>query len=62
MLEFIYLTNRLPLEKLYDVAALDNLQPNINLNYDNCSFGNTMHQNILYGTQLLTANGFLRHR
>lgn len=58
MLEFIYLTNRLPLEKLYDVAALDNLQPNINLNYDNCSFGNTMHQNILYGTQLLTANGF----
>ncbi|MBK9794283.1 MAG: DUF5117 domain-containing protein [Sphingobacteriales bacterium] len=30
MLEFIFMTNRLPLEKLYDIAALDNLQPESN--------------------------------
>ena len=58
MLEFVFLTNRLPLEKLYDVAALDNMQPTNNLNYDNCAFGETMHQNVLYGTQLLNAFGF----
>ncbi len=58
MLEFIYLTNRLPLEKLYDVAALDNMQPISTLNYDNCSFGDAMHQNILYGSQMLEAFGF----
>ena len=53
-----YLTNRLPLEKLYDVAALDNMQPISTLNYDNCSFGDAMHQNILYGSQMLEAFGF----
>lgn len=58
MLELIYLSNRLPLEKLYDVAALDNMQASIPLNYDNCAFGETMHQNILYGTQMLNAFGF----
>lgn len=58
MLEFIYLTSRLPLEKLYDVAALDNMETPIDLNYETCSFGNAMHQNILYGTQLLNAYGF----
>lgn len=58
MLEFIYLTNRLPLEKLYDVAALDNMQPEMNLSNENCSYGDAMHQNILYGTQLLNAFGF----
>ncbi|HRH56028.1 MAG TPA: zinc-dependent metalloprotease [Chitinophagales bacterium] len=58
MLEFVYLTNRLPLEKLYEIAALDNLQPATDLNYENCVFGEGMHQNILYGTQLLNAYGF----
>lgn len=58
MLEFIYLTNRLPLEKLYDIAALDNMQPTANLSYDNCAFGNAMHENILFGTQMLNAYGF----
>lgn len=58
MLELVYLSNRLPLEKLYDVAALDNMQASIPLNYDNCAFGETMHQNILYGTQMLNAFGF----
>ncbi len=58
MLEFIYLTNRLPLEKLYDITALDNMQPANSLNYENCSFGETMHENILYGTQMMNAYGF----
>jgi len=58
MLEFIYLSNRLPYEKLYDVAALDNLQPESNLNYDNCAYGEAMHQNILYGTQIMNAFDF----
>ncbi len=58
MLEFIYLSNRLPYEKLYDVAALDNLQPESNLNYDNCAYGEAMHQNILYGTQIINAFDF----
>ena len=58
MLEFIYLTNRLPLEKLYDIAALDHFQSDSPLNYDNCSFGETMHQNVLYGTQMLNAFNF----
>lgn len=58
MLEFIYLSNRLPYEKLYDIAALDNLQPESSLNYDNCAYGEAMHQNILYGTQLMNAFDF----
>lgn len=58
MLEFIYLSNRLPFEKLYDVAALDNMQPVSTLCYDNCSFGEAIHNNVLYGTQLMNAYGF----
>ncbi|HRG36356.1 MAG TPA: zinc-dependent metalloprotease, partial [Chitinophagales bacterium] len=58
MLEFIYMTNRLPLEKLYDIAALDHMQSENPLQHSNCAFGETMHQNVLYGTQLLAANGF----
>lgn len=58
MLEYVFMTNRLPLEKLYDIAALDNMQPDIHLNYDHCAFGESMHQNILYGTQMLNAFGF----
>ncbi len=58
MLEFIYLSNRLPYEKLYDVAALDNLQPESTLNYDNCAYGEAMHQNILFGTQIMNAFDF----
>ena len=58
MLEFIYMTNRLPLEKLYDIAALDHMQSENPLQHNNCAFGETMHQNVLYGTQLLAANGF----
>ena len=58
MLEFIYLTNRLSLEKLYDIAALDQMQPTNNLNNDNCAFGEAMHENIMYGTQMLNAYGF----
>ncbi len=58
MLEYVVMTNRLPLEKLYDIAALDNMQPDVNLNYDHCAFGESMHQNVLYGTQMLNAFGF----
>jgi hypothetical protein len=58
MLEFVYLTNRLKLEKLYDIAALDHLQESHQLHYDDCMIGDAMHQNILYGTQLLAAGDF----
>jgi len=61
MLEFIYLTNRLPYEKLYDVAALDNYLPgsSAQLNgIDYCSFGEGMHQNIMSGMQMLDAFAF----
>lgn len=58
MLEYIYLTNRLRLEKLYDIAALDHLQENNTLQFDQCMIGDAMHQNILYGTQLLNAADF----
>ncbi len=58
MLEFIYLTNRLPLEKLYDIAALDNMQGDNHSSYNHCAFGETMHENIMYGTQMLNAYGF----
>ena len=58
MLEYIFMTNRLPLEKLYDITALDNQQPEAHLHYDDCAFGETMHQNILYGTEMLNAFGF----
>ena len=58
MLEFVYLTNRLKLEKLYDIAALDNMAEPAKLNYDHCAFGEAMHENILFGTQLLNAYGF----
>lgn len=58
MLEFIFLTNRLNVEKLYDVAALDNMEAPAPLNYNNCSYGEEMHQNVLSGMQLLNAFGF----
>lgn len=58
MLEFVYLTNRLKLEKLYDVAALDNYDEPAELNYDNCNIGEAMHQNILFGNQLMNAYDF----
>ncbi|MBK9329450.1 MAG: zinc-dependent metalloprotease [Sphingobacteriales bacterium] len=58
MLELVFLTNRLKLEKLYDIAALDNMQEPAQMNYDGCLYGEAMHQNILYGNQLLTANDF----
>lgn len=58
MLEFVFLTNRLNVEKLYDVAALDQMDKPEKLNYTTCSYGDAMHQNILYGTQLLNAYGF----
>ena len=57
MLEFIYLTNRLVLEKLYDIAALDNYQPEQHLSNEQCSFGDAMHNNVLFGMQMLTVNG-----
>lgn len=58
MLEFVYLTNRINLEKLYDIAALDNYSTTPNLNYANCEFGETMHENILSGMQFLSAFSF----
>ncbi|MCB0508686.1 MAG: zinc-dependent metalloprotease [Chitinophagales bacterium] len=58
MLEFIYLTNRLPYEKLYDIAALDNYNEAQPLQFDYCSAGEAMHQNILYGNEILNAYGF----
>lgn len=58
MLELVFLTNRLKLEKLYDIAALDNMQEPAQMNYDGCMYGEAMHQNILYGNQLLAANDF----
>ncbi|MFN8237219.1 MAG: zinc-dependent metalloprotease [Chitinophagales bacterium] len=58
MLELVFLTNRLKLEKLYDIAALDNMDAPVPMNYDGCMYGEAMHQNILYGNQLLAANDF----
>jgi len=58
MLEFIYLTNRLPLEKLYDIAALDNHKHELPFGMEQCNFGDIMHQNIVSGSDLMTAFGF----
>ncbi len=58
MLELVFLTNRLKLEKLYDIAALDNMEAPVPMNYNGCMYGEAMHQNILYGNQLLAANDF----
>lgn len=58
MLEFVYLTNRLPLEKLYDIAGLDNFQDEQLLHNSECSFGEAMHHNVLVGKDLMTAFDF----
>jgi hypothetical protein len=58
MLEYVYLTNRLNLEKLYDVAALDNYATTPSLNHANCEYGESMHENILSGMQFLNAFSF----
>lgn len=56
MLEFIYLTNRLNVEKLFDVAALDGFgDPG---SEDHCQIGEVMHNNLLSGLQMMSAYGF----
>ncbi|MFN8282231.1 MAG: zinc-dependent metalloprotease [Chitinophagales bacterium] len=58
MLEFVYLTNRVNLEKLYDVAGLDQFSDDNKLNYANCSYGEAMHESFLSGMQFLNAFAF----
>ncbi len=58
MLEFVYLTNRINLEKLYDVSLLDNMQTTPDLQGNYCNAGEATHQNILYGMQILNAYNF----
>ena len=58
MLEFIYLTNRVIYEKLFDVAGLtDNHSEEYHDTYA-CEYGQQMHDNILSGLSMLNANGF----
>lgn len=56
MLEYIYLTNRVIYEKLFDFSSLEN-----NAQHENhfgCSFGNQMHNNVQAGINLMKANDF----
>ncbi len=58
MLEFVYLTNRLNTEKLYDVAALDHMKADHQHGEHHCAAGEAMQQNIQFGLQALNAYGF----
>lgn len=57
MLEYIFLTNRVIYEKLFDVAGLE-LQEDAHKNHFGCSFSSHMHNNIQSGLNIMKANNF----
>jgi hypothetical protein len=62
MLEWVFLTNRLRLEKMFDVAGMDHaIHPHLEHLSDDehfCMAGHYMHHNILYGTAMMQAMDF----
>lgn len=58
MLEFIYLTNRVIYEKLFDVAGLSETEETALHTNHSCQFGQQMHENILAGLSVMNANDF----
>jgi hypothetical protein len=61
MLEWIYLTNRLRLEKMFDIAGMDLYQDqtdNHSADPHFCQAGHFMHYNLLYGQTIMQAMDF----
>ena len=59
MLEYVYFTNRLRQQELFDVAALDHFddqQHTDDAHY--CQIGSVMHENLLYGNAVMEAFDF----
>jgi hypothetical protein len=61
MLEYIFLTNRVLYEKLFDVAALDNQATEEGMQHENayaCNYNKHLQQNVQTGLHVMTANNF----
>ncbi|MGB0881922.1 MAG: zinc-dependent metalloprotease [Vicingaceae bacterium] len=61
MLEFVHFTNRVMYDKIFSLAALEKefKAPlfDKNLNAFNCSHGHVMHENTMFGSAILAAEG-----
>lgn len=55
MLEWIYIINRIRVEEIYGISNHSEFENQLSDKHF-CSAGNAMHQNILYGMHMLTAN------
>ncbi|MBX7226294.1 MAG: zinc-dependent metalloprotease [Chitinophagales bacterium] len=59
MLEYVYFTNRLRQQELFDLVALDHFEDyNTIEDAHFCQMGEVMHQNLLYGNAVLEAYDF----
>lgn len=60
MLEYVHFTNRVFYDKVYELASLESPYE-VNAfekdNYDTCSFGNHMHQDVMFASTVASATG-----
>ena len=56
MLEFIFVTNRLKYDKLFESAAFQLIDEEQQSGYNYCMAGDYLHQNTLFGQYVLSIN------